>query len=108
MTNDNNSVIDSASILHTQIEAQGHLCDERFARDKERLDKCERKVEEISDCNTKLTCLLEKYDGVLDSHEERLKMLEQKPSLWFDRIITAIISTAISVLVTFLVTQLIG
>lgn len=88
------------------FDAQRRLCDERFARDKERLDKDEEKIEEITACNTKITCLIEKYDNVLDSHEERLKSLEQKPNMWLDRIVTAIISTGISVLVTFLVSQL--
>lgn len=92
--------------LKTHIESQEKMCEERFARDKERIDRIEEKFEDISTCNTKLTCLIEKYDGILDAHEDRLKALEQRPNAWFDKFITAIISTGISIIVTFIISNI--
>lgn len=76
--------------------------DERFARDKERIDGLEKNMQEISALNIKMGQMLEQHDKKLDGHEKRLESLEKQPSKWLDRIITVVITALLTGAVAFI------
>ena len=90
--------------------------DERFARDKSRLGKAEARLDiiasggvstlddveklmhQLSECNTKLTAILETQTKDLEDHEARLAAIEKKPGTYWDKVVAAIIGAAASAL----------
>lgn len=79
--------------------------DERFARDKSRLGKAEARLDDVeklmhqlSECNTKLTAILEAQTKDIEDHEARLAAIEKKPGTYWDKVVAAIIGAAVSAL----------
>lgn len=72
------------------------LCDERFARDKERIDKLENLTGKIGECNIKLSALVEHHDDKLKDHEGRLDDLESRPGNLWDKVISGIIAAVVA------------
>ena len=79
--------------------------DERFARDKSRLGKAEARLDDVeklmhqlSECNTKLTAILETQIKDIEDHEARLAAIEKKPGTYWDKVVAAIIGAAASAL----------
>ena len=85
--------------------ARREMDDERFGRDKTRLDKAEKQLEgmgkviyEISECNAKLTIMVENLSKSNEDHEKRLTEIEMKPGTYWDKIIAGIIGAAVAAL----------
>ena len=78
----------------TELEYLRQLFDERFDRDKERLDKDEKLIEELSACNIKLTAMIEAHDQQLQSYGRRLTAIESKPGKRWDGMVEKLILTA--------------
>lgn len=76
--------------------------DERFTRDKERLEKIEELTQEISRCNIQLTEIIRIQGDTLRDHEERLHEIEQRPRQQWDTLTAAIIAASVSAVITFL------
>lgn len=83
------------------------LIDERFARDKERIENHEEHMKEqdaerrdLKEATIRIVELLDKHDEKLGDHEKRLGMIEQKPGkrwdMVIDKIITLIVAAAVS------------
>ena len=79
--------------------------DERFARDKSRLGRAEARLDDVeklmhqlSECNTKLTAILETQAKDFEDHEARLAAIERKPGTYWDKVVAAIIGAAASAL----------
>jgi hypothetical protein len=113
----------------------GHkeVVDERFARDKERLNNLEETQRQLSSlsvqfgemiknqsqqiiglssdskemmaCNIKLTELVAAHSKQIENHEQRLDTIEKKPSTWLDRIIGWILAAFISGCVAIVVAK---
>ena len=65
--------------------------DERFDRDLDRLGKLETTQDDLKEVSIQLSEMIKRHDEQVKNHEDRLSLLEKKPSVWFDRIIGAII-----------------
>lgn len=72
------------------------LCDERFARDKERIEKLEDLTGKIGECNIRLTGIAEQHDAKLKDHESRLDELERRPGNLWDKVISGIIAAVVA------------
>lgn len=91
------------------------VCEERFARDKERLDRVEQREERISENLTAAAALLDKTSDRLDrisatvkEHDDWIRAHERRPSTWLERaasaLVNAVVAAAVSGAVAWLVT----
>ena len=82
-----------------ELEACKKLYDERFERDKERLNKLEKLTEEVSKCSIRLSEMVENDRKDIEDHERRIDAIEHKPSDMWDKIISGIIAAVVAFLV---------
>lgn len=80
--------------------------DERFARDKERLDGVEKAQQELINVSTKLTQMLEYQQEQVKDHDNRLSDIEKKPGSWLDTIKSTIIASVIGIIAGLLAAHL--
>ena len=71
-------------------------CDERFGRDKERIESLEEMQKQFLTLQGQLTEILKNQTEQLKDHGGRLVELEKKPGQWLDRIISAALSAVIA------------
>lgn len=88
------------------------LIDERFARDKERIENHERHMDEqdaerreIKELTIRMCELLDKHDEKLSNHEKRLDTIEQKPVRRWDMVIDKVINAVVAACVAWLMTK---
>ena len=72
------------------------LCDERFRRDKDDIDRHSGDIDDIKKLTAEISQLVKQNDSTIKNHEKRITGLEHKPSVWIDRIISAGISTLVA------------
>lgn len=79
--------------------------DERFGRDKSRLDKAEERLDDmekllhqVSECNAKLTIMVENLKKSDEDHEERISDIEKKPGSYWEKIVAGVIGAAVAAL----------
>lgn len=97
-------------VTEAMCAARRQLDDERFARDKSRLGKAEARLDkledlahEISECNVKLTALIEKNAETVADHEDRITEIEKKPGTYWDKVIAGIIGAAVAALMALVI-----
>lgn len=85
--------------------ARRNTDDERFGRDKTRLDKAEKRLDdmeklmhEMSECNAKLTIMVENLKKSDEDHEDRITEIEKKPGSYWEKIVAGIIGAAVAAL----------
>ena len=78
------------------FDGRNHLVDERFARDKERIEQLEDSLKKVSDLTVQMAEILKQNNEKTNTHEHRLDALESKPSAWLDRIVAAVIGAVIA------------
>ena len=78
----------------TELEYLRQLFDERFDRDKERLDKDEKLIEELSACNIKLTAMIEAHEQQISDCSKRLAVMEGKSGRRWDGMVEKLMLTA--------------
>ena len=90
-------------VRYSVCEEHKKVIDERFARDKERLDHMETKLDEVQTLSIQMGEILKKYDEKLEgqsreleSHEARLKTLEIKPARLWDKLVYALLGALAS------------
>lgn len=90
-------------VRYSVCEEHKKVIDERFARDKERLDHMETKLDEVQTLSIQMGEILKKYDDKLEgqsreleSHEARLKTLEIKPAKLWDKLVYALLGALAS------------
>ena len=90
-------------VRYSVCEEHKKVIDERFARDKERLDHMETKPDEVQTLSIQMGEILKKYDDKLEgqsreleSHEARLKTLEIKPAKLWDKLVYALLGALAS------------
>ena len=88
------------------------LIDERFARDKERIEQHEKHMDEqdaerreIKELTIRMGELLDKHDEKIEKHEKRIETLEQKPSRRWDMVIDKVINAIVAACVAWLMTK---
>lgn len=90
-------------VRYSVCEEHKKVIDERFARDKERLDHMETKLDEVQTLSIQMGEILKKYDEKLEgqsreleSHEARIKTLEVKPAKLWDKLVYALLGALAS------------
>lgn len=66
--------------------------DERFARDKERIEDLERICEKLNRLSIEMGELVKKHDEQLSAQAQRLDSIERKPLRWWEKFAGAIIT----------------
>lgn len=77
-------------------EVMQKLNDERFARDKERLDKLEELTTKVSECNLQMSEMVKAHNDKLDAYDKRLQQIEDRPRDWIDKIISGAIAAIVA------------
>ena len=70
--------------------------DERFARDKARLDKHEDQMDDLMRLTVQMGELLKRHDESIDKHDRRISDIERQPVDTLSKVKTAIITTIVS------------
>lgn len=89
--------------------ARRNTDDERFGRDKSRLEKAEKRLDdmeklmhEMSECNAKLTIMVENLNKSDADHEKRITDIEKKPGTYWDKVVAGIIGAAVAALMAII------
>lgn len=77
--------------------------EERFRRDKDRLDSLEPLMRKLSECTVQNAQIIKAHESKLDDHEKRLDEIEHQPKAWMDKIISGIIAAAVAALMGMLI-----
>ena len=72
--------------------------EERFRRDKERLDKMDKLTEKLSQCTVQNAQIIKHHEEKLIDHERRIDNIEHRPGSWWDKVITGLIAAAVAAL----------
>lgn len=88
------------------------LYDERFARDKERIEHLEEHMKEqddairkVQDLTIEMGEMIKRHDERIADQGERLKAIETKPVRRFDMIVDKIINAVVAACVAWLMTN---
>ena len=88
------------------------LYDERFARDKERIEHHEEHMKEqdeqirkVQDLTIEMGEMIKRHDERIADQGERLKAIEQKPGRRFDMVIDKIINAVVAACVAWMMTK---
>lgn len=78
--------------------------DERFARDLKDIDNCKNRLQKIEELTIQMAELVkasqEANQKALDDHNDRLNALEHRPSMWWDKLLSAGISAGVAALIS--------
>jgi hypothetical protein len=85
-------------VMQAVCDERHKVEDERFARDKERLDGVEKAQQELINVSTKLTQMIEYQQEQVKDHNNRLSDIEKRPGSWLDTIKSAIIAAVIGII----------
>lgn len=86
-------------------DERGKRYDERFDRDLRRIEKVEELTAEMGKCNVKLSTIIQNHDERLGDHEKRLDAIEERPTQWWDKIISGVIAAAVAFLMSAMLKQ---
>lgn len=75
------------------------LYDERFERDKERIEKLETLTTKVSECCIKLNDMVEAHNEKILDHDKRIQQIEARPANWWDKVISGAISAIVALIV---------
>ena len=89
-----------------EYENRELLCDERFKRDKEQLERHEQELKELRGLNIQIAEMVKRYDAIIESQDKRIADLEKKPADSFEKIKTVVITAIITAVVTFLMSNI--
>jgi hypothetical protein len=93
-------------VMQAVCDERRKVEDERFARDKERLEALEKAQQELINVSTKLTQMLEYQQDQVKGHDTRISDIEKKPESWLDTIKSAIIAAVIGIIAGLLTAHL--
>ena len=83
-------------------EEKHKVCDERFMRDKERIQSVENLCEAISG----LIIELKHTNKMIESHESRIKALEERPVKRWDSLVSTCIAAIAGGLIGYLISAI--
>ena len=97
-------------VTRDHFDGRSNVCDERFARDKERIKAQEEAMQEVRTLTVQMGEILKKFNDSIGSHEKRLCELERQPTDQYNKVklmvTTAIVSGVIGSIITAVVTLL--
>lgn len=76
--------------------------DERFARDLKDIDDCKARLKKIEELTIKMGELVEANQKAVEDHDSRLYALEHRPSMWWDKLLSAGVSAGVAALVSLI------
>ena len=79
-------------------ELMQKLYDERFERDKERLDHLDNLTTEVSKCSIQLSEMVRAHNDKLADHDKRLADIEDRPTALWDKVTSGIIAAVVAFL----------
>ena len=82
----------SDMVEETLCKERQRIHDERFARDKERIEDLEQVCEKLNRLSIEMGELVKKHDEQLAQQGKRLEAVEQKPLRWWERFAGAIVT----------------
>ena len=97
---------ESSCVGMKEFESREQLCDERFKRDKEQLERHEQELKELRGLNIQIAEMVKRYDAIIESQDKRIADLEKKPADSFEKIKTVVITAIITAVVTFLMSNI--
>lgn len=85
-------------------EAKCKVMDERFARDLRDIDDCKDRLKKIEELTIQMAELVktsqEANQKALEDHDDRLDALEHRPSMWWDKLLSAGISAGVAAIIS--------
>lgn len=94
---------DRRLVSQDQFEGRNRLCDERFARDKERIKSQEDAMQEVRDLSIQMGEILKELTKTTGSHEKRICELERQPADQYSKVKLVIVSGLIGAIITTIV-----
>lgn len=92
-------------------DAKCKIMDERFARDMRDIGDCKTRLQKIEELTIQMAELVkasqETNQRALDDHNNRLTALEHRPSMWWDKLLSAGISAGVAALISGLVATIV-
>ena len=92
-------------------EAKCKVMDERFARDLKDIDNCKHRLKKIEELTIQMAELVktsqEANQKALEDHDDRLDALEHRPSMWWDKLLSAGISAGVAALISALAAMIV-
>lgn len=79
-------------VNETLCQERQRVQDERFARDKERIEELEKVCEKLNRLSIEMSELVKKHDEQLNRQAQRLDAIEQKPLRWWEKFTGAVIT----------------
>lgn len=89
-----------------EYTARKETCDERFKRDKERLEELEENTKDIQKLTIEISHLVKRHDELLKDQGERIAALEQRPGRRLEGAVAAAIAAGVAAAVGFLMNRL--
>ena len=83
-------------VSRDQYEGRTLMCDERFRRDKERIDRHEEEMRRVRELTVQMGEMIKRHDNQIESHERRIMNLEKQPSEQFGKIKTAAVTAVVT------------
>ena len=82
----------SETVSEALCRERQRVQDERFARDKERIEDLEKICEKLNRLSIEMSELVKKHDEQLNCQAQRLDAIEQKPLRWWEKFAGAVIT----------------
>lgn len=95
-------------VTHDEYEGREKLCDERFARDKHQIDENKAMLQELRDCNIKLTQMIERHDKELEAQAKRLSAIEHAPADTYGKLKVALITAVVTGFAGYIVSAIVA
>ena len=83
-------------VSRDQYEGRTLMCDERFRRDKERIDRHEEEMRRVRELTVQMGEMIKRHDNQIEAHERRIMNLEKQPSEQFGKIKTAAVTAIVT------------
>lgn len=93
-------------VSRDQYDGRKEMVDERFKRDKERLDAHEEALQRLQALTIEMAGLNRKHDEQLGKHEQRICTLERQPADQYGKIKTALITAVVSGIVGYVISAI--
>ena len=95
------------NVSKKEYEVRNQLVDERFTRDKERIEKLEDMCADLQNLSTQMGALLKKYDEQLEEQKASIREIEKKPGKHWDKLISSILAAIGSAIGSAILTAMI-
>lgn len=84
-------------------ESNRKVMDERFRRDKEDIEDLKEGQDEIKKLTIQMAELVKQNHEAIEKHGNRLDALERRPSMWWDKLLSAGISAGVAAIISAIV-----